>query len=123
MPVARKPEDCDRLFMEAFNAGDLEGLVSLYEEDAAFVEQGGGIARGRDAIREIMRGFFAQKLHFSIEATVTQNGDIAHLSSPWTLSGTNPDGQAVSISGHGMEVVRRQADGSWKYMIDNAGWK
>lgn len=123
MAVAHKPEDCDRLFMEAFNSGDLEGLVSLYEEDAAFVEQGGGVARGRDAIREIMRGFFAQKLHFKIEATVTQNGDIALLSSPWTLSGTTPDGKAVSITGNGMEVVRRQADGSWKYMIDNAGWK
>ena len=123
MAVARNPEDCDRLFMEAFNNGDLEGLVSLYEEDAAFVEDGGGIARGRDAIREIMRSFFTQKLHFTIEATVTQNGDIAHLSSPWTLSGTTPDGQAVSLSGHGMEVVRRQADGSWKYIIDNAGWK
>ena len=89
MAVAHKPEDCDRLFMEAFNTGDLEGLVSLYEADAAFVEEGGGVARGPDAIREIMRGFFAQKLHFTIEATVTQNGDIALLNSPWTLSGTD----------------------------------
>lgn len=32
MAVAHKPEDCDRLFMEAFNSGDLEGLVSLYED-------------------------------------------------------------------------------------------
>ena len=122
MAVAHKPEDCDRLFMEAFNTGDLESLVSLYEEDAAFVEQGGGVARGRAAIREIMRGFFAQKLHFSIAATVTQNGDIALLNSPWTLSGTDPAGRAVSMSGNGTEVVRRQADGSWKYIIDNAGW-
>lgn len=122
MAVAHKPEDCDRLFMEAFNTGDLEGLVSLYEADAAFVEQGGGVVKGIAAIREIMRGFFAQKLYFTIEATVTQNGDIALLNSPWTLSGTAPDGQAVSMSGNGTEVVRRQADGSWKYMIDNAGW-
>ena len=122
MAVAHKPEDCDRLFMEAFNTGDLEGLVSLYEEDAAFVQEGGRVVRGRAAIREIMRGFFAQKLHFTIEATVTQNGDIALLNSLWTLSGTTPDGQAVSMWGNGTEVVRRQADGSWEYMIDNAGW-
>ncbi len=122
MAVAHKPEDCDRLFMEAFNNGDLEGLVSLYEEDAAFVDEQGGIAKGRAAIREIMRGFFAQKLHFTIDATATQNGDIALLNSHWTLSGTTPDGQAVSMSCNGTEVVRRQADGSWKYIIDNAGW-
>ncbi len=122
MAVAHKPEDCDRLFMEAFNNGDLEGLVSLYEADAAFVEEGGGVAKGTAAIRDIMRGFFAQKLHFTIEATATQNGDIALLNSHWKLSGTDPDGKAVSMSGNGTEVVRRQPDGSWKFIIDNAGW-
>ncbi len=122
MAVAHTPEDCDRLFSEALNNGDLEGIMSLYEEGAAFMEEGGEVARGKAAIREIVRGFCALKLDFTIECTVTQNGGIALLNSPWTLSGTDPDGRAVSMSGKGTEVVRRQADGSWKYIIDNAGW-
>jgi hypothetical protein len=30
---ARTPEDCDRLFGEYVNAGEVEGVVALYEED------------------------------------------------------------------------------------------
>ncbi len=122
MAVAHKPEDCDLLFMEAFNKSDLEGLVSLYEADAAFVQERGGVVKGSAAIREIMQGFFAFKLNFTIEATATENGEIALLNSHWKLSGTDPDGKAVSMSGNGTEVVRRQPDGSWKFIIDNAGW-
>jgi len=32
---ARTPEDLDRLFAIALNAGDIEGLMRLYEPEAA----------------------------------------------------------------------------------------
>jgi hypothetical protein len=35
------PSDYDRIFQDAFNAGDLEGLVSLYEPDAIFIQRPG----------------------------------------------------------------------------------
>ena len=43
---ASTPEQIHRLFEEAFNAGDLDGLMELYEPDAALIAQPGSVAHG-----------------------------------------------------------------------------
>lgn len=118
---ARKPEDCDLLLAEAINRGDLEAAVALYEPTAAFVQGPGQVVTGHAAIREAMNAFAALKPTLKIEVTATPNGggDIALLRSKWSLTGTGPEGKPVTMSGNGTEVVRRQADGSWRFIIDN----
>jgi hypothetical protein len=41
------------------------------------------------------------------------------MHSPWTQVGIDAEGDEVSFSGITAEVVRRQADGTWKYVIDD----
>jgi ketosteroid isomerase-like protein len=50
---------------------------------------------------------------------VAQCGDVALLMSKWTLKGTSTEGEPVSIEGQTSDVVRRQADGSWLFAVDN----
>jgi ketosteroid isomerase-like protein len=50
---------------------------------------------------------------------VVQNGDLALTVSDYTVTSTGPDGKQASSSGRGTEVVRRQADGTWRFIIDN----
>jgi len=118
---ARKPEECDTLLGEAINRGDLEAAVALYEPNAAFVQEPGKVVTGHAAVRAAMSGFLALKPKLSIQVNAIQNGggDIALLQSKWSLTGTGPDGKPMSMSGNGVEVVRRQSDGTWKFIIDN----
>ena len=116
---ARKPEECDTLLGEALNRGDLEAAVALYEADAAFVQEPGKVVRGHAAVRGAMQGFLAIKPKFTISVNSVENGDIAVLRSKWSVNGTGPDGKPVAMSGNGIEVVRRQADGTWKFVIDH----
>jgi ketosteroid isomerase-like protein len=52
---------------------------------------------------------------------VLQVGDLAYLSNRWSLAGaTMPDGSPAELGAVTAEVARRQADGSWLYVIDNA---
>jgi ketosteroid isomerase-like protein len=51
--------DIHSLVEHAFNAGDVEALVALYERDAAMANPDGTFVRGRDAIREQWAGFIA----------------------------------------------------------------
>jgi ketosteroid isomerase-like protein len=37
----------------------------------------------------------------------------------WTFAGTGPDGTPVKLAGHSADVLRRQIDGSWRFVIDN----
>jgi len=45
---------------------------------------------------------------------------MTYLSNGWSLSGTEPDGTPVVLGATTAEVARRQADGTWRYVIDNA---
>jgi ketosteroid isomerase-like protein len=38
----------------------------------------------------------------------------------WSIDGTGPDGEHVHLEGSASDVVRRGADGRWRYLIDNA---
>lgn len=80
----------------------------------------GQIVAGKDGIRNALNGFLATKGTMTLETlAVIPCGDLALLHGRWRLSGTGPDGAALNIGGRTAEVVRRQPDGTWLYLIDN----
>lgn len=117
---ARTPQEVHELFSKHFAAGDKEAILSLYEADATFLPQPGSSVSGSAAIREALGGFLALNGELTMQpARVLQSNDIALLFSRWTLKGKGPDGNAIELSGHTSDVVRRQADGTWLMVIDN----
>ena len=116
---ARSPEELDRLFAEAFNAGDLDRLAALYEPQATLTPEPGKVVVGHQAIRAALAAFLASKPRITLRNRVlAQTGDIALVTASWELSGTGPDGSPVTMSGHSAEVCRRQRDGNWLFVID-----
>jgi ketosteroid isomerase-like protein len=117
--VARTPEDVHRLWSEYFVAGDLDGMMSLYEPDATLAAQPGASVTGHMAIREVLSGFVAVRRRFEIEiGRALVSGDIALLASSWKLDGEQR-GEPYQTTGRTADVVRRQPDGSWLYVIDS----
>jgi uncharacterized protein (TIGR02246 family) len=118
--AARNPDEIDALFGKALNAGDVDALLALYEPTATFTVEPGKIVSGHAAIRDALNGFLALKPSISLTPRVLGNaGDIALVSSEWVLKGTGPDGKPVELTGTSAEVVRRQADGTWKFVVDS----
>lgn len=116
---ARNPQELDRLFAEALNAGDIDSLVALYEPQAALTPEPGKVVVGASAIREALSGFLAGKPRIALTTKVlAQTGDIALATARWELAGPGPDGKPVTMSGHSAEVCRRQPDGNWLFVID-----
>lgn len=117
---AETPEQAIELFARCLNTGDLDGALSLYEPDAAFVPQPGVTLTGLDAIREALAGFFALEPSIGGRiAKVIQAGDTALVVNAWKLTGTRPDGQAIALEGLSSDVVRQQPDGRWLVIIDD----
>ena len=120
--TAKSPEDMDPAFMEAFNAGDGETLLALYEPDAAFVVPSGEVIVGPAAIGEALAGFSDLKPKIDLRTErILRNGDTALVYSSWTVNGTGPDGPVV-MTGNSTVVVREQSDGTWRFAIDDPGW-
>jgi uncharacterized protein (TIGR02246 family) len=114
------PEAPIRAFQDAFNAGDLEGMVSQYEPEGVFIAAPGQPAAGSDSLRETFANFLAAKPRFELEITTLHRvGDIALETSRWKLEGTHPDGNPMALSGRCTATFRQQPDGRWLYAIDN----
>lgn len=106
---AHRPEDLTRLFVQAANAGDADGIAELYEPDAVMAYPPGSTTVGRAAIRELWAKILAQSPHFEPEQPLPTlvSGDLALTSTP------PKDG-----SGARAQVVRRQPDGTWLRVLD-----
>jgi len=117
---ATSPEQLHRLFEEAFNAGDLDALLALYEPDAALIPEPGVVVHGVDQIGPALKGFLdvGGKMKLDTKEVVIV-GDLAYLMNRWSLTATNEDGSPLEMGAVTAEVARRQADGSWLYVIDN----
>ena len=117
---AHKPEEAHTLFEEAFNAADLNALVELYEPEAVTFDKQGQLVKGSQAIREALQSFLAWKPQIRLKTkSVIQAGGLALLRGEWQMKGTGPDGKPVEIAHKSSEVVRRQDDGTWRYVIDH----
>lgn len=103
-----------------FNVGDLNGLLSLYEDDATFVNADGTPQSGKAAIRIALEGFLAGGGDIKLDTRYAmRSGDLALLSNEWRLRGTGSDGKAIESGGTTAEIVRLHADGHWRYVVDH----
>jgi uncharacterized protein (TIGR02246 family) len=102
------------------NSGNLESLMPLYENDAAFATQPGSLAPGAPGIREALNGFISMNGKLDLDVTrVLEVDDLALVIGEWSFNGTGPDGEPVQLEAQNADVLRRQADGTWRFVIDN----
>ena len=50
---------------------------------------------------------------------VLQASDLALVFTEWSFSGTGPDDNPFDMAAKSADVLRQQADGTWKFIIDN----
>jgi uncharacterized protein (TIGR02246 family) len=120
--AAKTPEEVYELYAAALNAGDIEGMMVLYEPGAVLVTEPGKTVMGTERVRAALEGFVAMKGTIRLgNPGVVQGSDLAFLASRWSFEGTGADGQPVSLTGVSGDVVRRGTDGVWRFALDNPG--
>jgi len=93
--------------------GSLESLLGIYDPDAVVLSQSGELKTGRQGLREVLAPLAAAKTIFDFSIIqIIQSGDIALMHTSWRqMSSPHP------ASMHAAEVVRRQADCAWYWLI------
>jgi hypothetical protein len=105
---AKDPNDLERFFVDRAIAGDIEGLVALYEPHAVIADGDVEVANGRDQIREFLVEFLAGRpqLEPGRQAPALCSGGLA------LTSARLGNGDLTA------EIARRQPDGSWLWVVD-----
>ncbi|HEY6747875.1 MAG TPA: hypothetical protein VI357_19425 [Mycobacteriales bacterium] len=105
---ASRPEDLSRLIVARLNAGDVDGVVALYEPQAVLALSDGQVAAGAEEIRSVYEHLLADKPTF---APGTQRPTLRCANVALTSSRL-ANGVVTA------EVARRQPDGTWLWILD-----
>ncbi len=106
--TASEPEDLARLFVERANEGDVEGLVALYEPAAVLALPDGRVAVGVEEIRKFYSALLASLPHF------TPGKQRPAL----CCAGLALTSSRLATGVVTAEIARQQADGSWRWVVD-----
>ena len=115
---AHAPAELHDLFRTAFNRGDLDALAALYEPAATLVVDGSAVS-GIEGIRVTLQAWLSRKARMELDtrSVIESTDGLAVLHGAWTVTSTE-DG-SPQTHGVSTEVVRKQADGTWLFVIDN----
>lgn len=114
------PHQLHTAFMAATNDHDVEAMLALYEPGGTAVGLDGAEVRGPEALRAMVVGLTTaiRRIEGGTRKVVVA-GDLALSSGTWTADVVLVDGTVVQQSGVTAEVSRRQADGTWKFVVDD----
>lgn len=116
-----EPEGVAASLVERFNSGKASAMLLGFEPGGVLVTRDGRAISDPTQIA----AEFERDLKYGLPLKVKTRhvfvaGDIAQIVLDWSIDGKGPDGKEVHIGGSACDVVRRGADGIWRYVIDNA---
>ncbi|MBO9563432.1 MAG: DUF4440 domain-containing protein [Niastella sp.] len=117
MNLPTKAADAHATLAAAFNTGDVATVLSMYDFNGIFVPESGEPLSGKEQFEQVIKTILTIKGKMEIKTVYcVQTGNIAVGRSEWNIT----DGDEVKISAKGIEVMKQQADGTWKIVIDHA---
>jgi ketosteroid isomerase-like protein len=107
-------------WLEYYRKGDVDGLMSLYADDAWVMPRGKPAYKGKAEIR----GYFAGIMGSSVVEMWSEleelelHGDVAHLVGLFRIVGRTRDGRDFTDGGRYLIIYKRGSDGQWRVYRD-----
>jgi ketosteroid isomerase-like protein len=112
----------DSAFRSAANAGDAAAVAAAYATDASLLPPNLPLQRGRGAVRRFWGNLFeTYTVTFETAPDVIEGrGDLAYTMGHYRFTAVPKVKSAPGIADEGkfVEILKRQSDGSWKYIVD-----
>jgi uncharacterized protein (TIGR02246 family) len=112
----------DSALTMAMNSRDVERVMHFYAPEATLLPEAKPVIVGRDAIRAEWAGLFAIPAFNStartLQVDVARGGDMAFTRGSYETLLTGQDGKPVTELGKWVTIWRKQADGSWRIIVE-----
>jgi uncharacterized protein (TIGR02246 family) len=112
----------DSGYSQTASSKNIEAFVALYEPTATMYPPGEATAQGSEAIRSVADAFLkdpAFAVTFQpVAVEVASGGDMGYTLNTAAITVTGPDRKPATERIRDFHVWRKQADGSWKVVVD-----
>lgn len=109
-------------FSKAVAARDDARFLDFLAEDVSFLPDKAPPANGRQAVRDLWARLFdpaGPTLTWTpVSAAVSRSGEMGYTVGTWVSRSTDPQGKPLESHGKYVTIWRKQADGSWKVVLD-----
>ena len=117
MNLPKRAEDAHSTLAAAYNTGDLNTVLNMYDTSGIIVAEPGSPVSGNEDFTTAVKAILSIKGKMEIKTVYClQSGDVAVGRSEWSIK----EGNETKVSAKGVELMKRQADGGWKIVIDHA---
>ncbi|OQP65417.1 hypothetical protein A3860_17280 [Niastella vici] len=117
MNLPTRAQDAHASLAAAFNTGDVNTVLNMYDFTGIIVPEPGKPVSGREQFEAAIKAILAIKGKMEIKTVYClQTGNVAVGRSEWNIT----DGDEVKVQSKGIEVMKQQPDGTWKIVIDHA---
>jgi uncharacterized protein (TIGR02246 family) len=112
----------DREWSKAAGAKDVDKTVSYYSDDAIVLPPNSPALTGKQQIHSMWKSMLGAP-GFSggwnvTKVEVARSGDLAYLTGNYEITENDASGKPQTDKGKYLEVWKKQADGSWKCVVD-----
>jgi ketosteroid isomerase-like protein len=117
MNLPKRAEDVHASLADAFNTKKLDVVMSIYDGAGIIVPEPEKPVSGKEKFVEAVKAILAIPGKMQIKTVYClQTGDVAVGRSEWNIK----DGNETKVSAKGIELMKRQPDGTWKIVVDHA---
>jgi ketosteroid isomerase-like protein len=117
MNLPKRAEDAHAALAAAYNTGDVNTVLKMYDVEGIIVAEPGKPVTGKSKFEEAVKAILTIKGKMKIKTVYClQTGNVAVGRSEWSIT----DGDEVKVSARGIEVMKLQDDGTWKIVVDHA---
>ena len=110
-------QDVHKSLAAAYNTGDLDTVLSMYDVNGIFVPEPGRPVSGNEQFQAAVKSILSIKGKMEINTVYClEAGDVAIGRSEWSIR----DEGETRVAAKGIELLKKQADGTWKVLIDHA---
>jgi uncharacterized protein (TIGR02246 family) len=111
-----------REWSQVAGSNDIEKTLSYWADDATVMSPGQPALKGKEAIRAMVEGMSkipGFKISWEpISVSVSQGGDMAYLIEQNQVTVSDSLGRPITEYNKAVTVWRKEADGSWKNVVD-----
>jgi len=114
-------EDLVPMVEQHFTSGDVDAIMTLYGADSVVVPSPGAAAiTGEENLRAYAAGLASALSDLSLTMrSAFETGDTALVIVDYAFETKGPDGELITVTGTGTEVLKQTEAGNWYYLIDN----